>query len=469
MSTTKAAWRLECRELLQLVWPILITQIAQTGMAVTDIIMAGAVSAEDLAAVAMGASLWVPVFLFIISSLTAVTALISRHWGGRRPEQIAHILQQGRWLALILGLAGAILLASSAPLLHWMDVTPAILGDSVHYLQAVAFGVPAAALYQTLRSLSEGTGFSKPVMAVAIIAFLLNIPLNAIFIYGLLGMPALGGVGCGYATACSMWLSLLALRILLRRSGRLPASVWPSGWGHPQASELLNIARLGFPIGAAVFAETSLFSFVTLLIGHMGATVVAAHQIGINFAGLVFMVPLSLGLALTVRVGHALGAERPQHARLVAKLGMIAAVLMAAVNSSLMLLLPEQIASVYSRDPDVQSLAASLLIYAAFYQLADAIQVAAAGTLRGYHDTRATMVITLFAYWVVGLPLGYLLGLTDWVIPAMGVRGLWIGLGAGLGVAAVLLSLRLVSISQPWRHSQDTADHDAVSGCGSLP
>lgn len=460
MPLPRAGWRREYRDLFQLAWPMLITQLAQTGMGVTDVIMAGAVSAEDLAAVAMGASLWVPLFLLIISSLTAVTALIARHWGAGDLPQIAATLQQGRWLALLMGLSMVALLFVAGPLLSWMNVAESIRGDSVAYMQAAALGLPAAALYQTLRALSEGTGSSRPIMFIALTAFLLNIPLNAAFIHGWLGLPAMGGVGCGYATACSMWFSLAALHQLLRRSQRLPPVVWPAGWGRPQAAPLLRIARLGLPIGAAVFAEASIFGVVTLLIGHMGAIAVASHQIATSFSSLTFMIPLSLGLALTVRVSQALGAGHPLRARLIVKLGLIVAVAVATFNIGVMVLMPDTIVAIYSGDAEVRELAAALLIYAAFYQLADAIQVAAAGSLRGYHDTRATMLITLFAYWGVGLPLGYALGLTDWIIPSLGVRGLWVGLGAGLTIAAVLLGMRLYRISA--RHIPDRLDRAAI-------
>lgn len=462
MPVSHPSWRTEYRELLRLSWPILITQLAHTGMAVTDTVMAGAVSARDLAAVALGASLWVPLFLFTISSLTAVTALIARAWGARDMPQIALMLQQGRWLALLLGLTGSMLLLSAEPLLKWMKVAESIRGDSAAYLHAVAAGLPAAALYQTLRALSEGTGSSKPVMAIALMGFAINIPLNAILIYGWLGLPALGGVGCGYATASIMWINMLAMGWLLQRSRRLPPAVWPNGWGRPLNAPLQRIARLGLPIGAAVFAEASIFAVVTLLIGHMGAVVVASHQIASSFSSVTFMVPLSLGLGLTVRTSQALGAEQPQRARLIVVLGLVMAAGVAVLNTGIMVLAPDSIVAIYSRDDAVQSLAATLLVYAAFYQLADAVQVAAAGSLRGYHDTRATMVITLFAYWGVGLPLGYALGLQDWIVPAMGVRGLWVGLGAGLTMAALLLGWRLYRISTGALSTPDSSGRAAA-------
>lgn len=255
---------------------------------------------------------------------------------------------------------------------------------------------------------------------------------------------------------------MLAMGWLLQRSRRLPPAVWPNGWGRPLNAPLQRIARLGLPIGAAVFAEASIFAVVTLLIGHMGAVVVASHQIASSFSSVTFMVPLSLGLGLTVRTSQALGAEQPQRARLIVVLGLVMAAGVAVLNTGIMVLAPDSIVAIYSRDDAVQSLAATLLVYAAFYQLADAVQVAAAGSLRGYHDTRATMVITLFAYWGVGLPLGYALGLQDWIVPAMGVRGLWVGLGAGLTMAALLLGWRLYRISTGALSTPDSSGRAAA-------
>src|SRR5690625_6218615 len=166
---------------------------------------------------------------------------------------------------------------------------------------------------------------------------------------------------------------------VLRRSPRLPRAVWPTGWGRPRRVPLTRIVGLGLPIGAAVVADASIFALVTLLIGNMGAAVVASHQVATSFSSVTFMIPLSLGLGLTVRVGHALGAGQPARARVVVALGLALAMGIALFNTSLMVLTPGPIVALYSSDEAVRSLAATLLVYAAVYQLADAIQVGAAG------------------------------------------------------------------------------------------
>ncbi|MNQ83948.1 Multidrug resistance protein NorM [compost metagenome] len=211
----------------------------------------------------------------------------------------------------------------------------------------------------------------------------------------------------------------------------------------PQWAVIKRLLGIGLPIGIAVFAESSIFAVIALLIGSLGATVVAGHQIALNVSSLVFMIPYSLGMAVTVRVGQALGRNQPRQARFAAGVGMATALGYACFSASLMLLTREQIATIYTADSTVIQIAAMLIVYSALFQFSDAIQVTAAGALRGYQDTRVTMILTLFAYWGIGLPVGYILGLTDWFGAASGPSGLWRGLIVGLTCAALMLSVRL--------------------------
>jgi MATE family multidrug resistance protein len=310
-------------------------------------------------------------------------------------------------------------------------------------------GIPAIMGFQVLRALSEGSGNSRAVMIIQIIALLVNLPLNYIFIHGLLGAPKLGGAGCGWATGCVMWLQLLLLAALTRPRWRaLLAHPVLAGKRGPQLPLLKQLLLLGAPIGGAMFAETSIFSGAALLVGRLGAVPLAAHQIALNYSAMMFMVPMSLGLALTVKIGHALGSNEAARARRIAGFGGMISIVFALCSAAIMLIFPYQIASAYTGDEAVRLLTVQILAYSASFQLFDGLQVTAVGSLRGYHDTRITMAITLIAYWGVGLPLGYMLGLTDLITPARGVLGLWMGLIAGLAVAALLLNWRLVAISR---------------------
>ena len=435
--------RTELRTLLALATPIIIAQLAHTAMGFVDTLMAGRVSPHDLAAVALGNSIWVPVFLLMTGILLATTAKVAQRFGAGQQAEIGPLVRQALWLALVVGCAAAALLWNVEFVFQLMDINPELIGPSMGYLRAVACGFPAVALYHVLRCFSDGLSHTRPSMVLGLLGLLLNIPANYIFIYGKFGLPAMGGVGCGWATALVMVFMLLGMLWWVKWAPFYKPSQLFSRFDWPQWAVIRRLLKIGVPMGIAVFAEVSLFSVIALLIGGLGASVVAGHQIALNFTSMVFMIPYSLGMAATVRVGQALGRGEPRQARFAAGVSMAAALGYACLSASAMLLLREQIAQIYSPDPTVIAIAASLIVLAALFQFSDAIQVTAAGALRGYQDTRMTMLLTLFAYWGIGLPVGYALGLSSLFGEPSGPRGLWQGLIVGLTCAAIMLAIRL--------------------------
>lgn len=434
----------EVRALLALALPIIVSQVATTAMGFVDAVMAGRVGPRDLAAVALGNSIWVPVFLLMSGILLATTPKVAQRFGADTHSDIGPIVRQALWLAVMTGLCAAFVLIGAEPLLHVMNVAPDLIEPCMGYLHGIASGMPAVGLYCVLRNFSDGLGKTRPSMVLGLCGLALNIPLNYIFIYGHFGVPAMGGVGCGWATAIVMWFMALGMVVWTFRGTIYQSSEVYSRFEWPQWAVIKRLLNVGLPIGIAVFAESSIFAVIALLIGSLGATVVAGHQIALNFSSLVFMIPYSLGMAITVRVGQALGRGQPREARFVAGAGMGTALVWACISASLIVLLRGQITTVYTADPKVIEVASMLLMFAALYQFSDVIQVTAAGALRGYQDTRVTMILTLFAYWGIGLPVGYALGLTDWLGQANGPSGLWQGLIVGLTCAALMLGLRLM-------------------------
>jgi MATE family multidrug resistance protein len=433
----------EFYSLLKLATPIIIAQLANTSMGFVDTVMAGRVSPRDLAAVALGNSIWVPVFLLMTGILLATTPKVAQRFGAGKQESIGPLVRQALWLALAVGGSAAALLWNAEIILTQMNVDPGLIEPAMGYLRGVAFGFPAVALYHVLRCFSDGLGHTRPSMVIGLCGLALNIPLNYILIYGKLGMPAMGGVGCGWATGLVMIGMFLCMLWWVKWAPFYKPSKVFSGFEWPQWPVLKRLLSVGLPIGIAVFAESSIFAVIALLIGGLGATVVAGHQIALNFSSMVFMIPYSLGMAATVRVGQALGRGEPREARFAAGVSMAAALGYACLSASLMLLLREQIAQIYTPDRAVIAVATTLLVYSALFQFSDAIQVTAAGALRGYQDTRVTMILTLFAYWGIGLPVGYILGLTDWFGEPSGPSGLWQGLVVGLTCAGGMLAVRL--------------------------
>ena len=441
-------FRKEFSALLTLALPILGTQLAQTGNAFVDTVMAGSVGAVDLAAVAVGASAWVPVYLFMTGVLMAGTPVLSRHVGSSQMQRVNPIAQQLLYLALLLGTAGFFLLRSLDPLLEVMDVDPELLPKVSAYLRALSWGMPAAALVIALRAYTEALSNPRPVLLISIAGLALNIPANYIFIYGKLGVPAMGGVGCGWATTLVLWFMASALGgyIALHKSYQSVRLNLRQRYFEPKT--IAYLTRLGLPVGLSIFFEISIFTVIALLISQLGAEVVAGHQIALNFTGLLFMVPLSFALAATVRVGLARGQGDPAAIQLAVRTAMIVTLVIGVMAGLGLLAARSWIPKIYTDNEMVIALTTQLLLFAAIYQVSDALQVAAAGCLRGFEDTTIPMVMTLIAYWGVGLPLGYMLGLTDILRPAMGPAGFWIGLVAGLTAAAVLLLMRLY---QQWR------------------
>lgn len=444
-SNSKAI-RKELLSLILLALPIATGQIAQTANGFVDTLMAGAVSPTDLAAVAIGSSIWVPVFLFMTGILIATTPTVAQLYGAKELSEIPPTVRQSLWLSLFIGILGMIAVRYAYLLLPLMDVDPALYPLTQGYLEGVSWGMPPVALYIVLRSFSEGMSHTKPMMLTSIMGLMINIPTNYILIFGKLGFPAMGGVGCGWSTAFVMWMMLIAMAIYVHKGKPFQLTPLFAKLEPPQVIPQLNILKVGLPIGFTIFFEVSIFSIIALLIGSLGADVVAGHQIAFNFASLTFMLPLSLAMALTIRVGQGIGSNNIHNTRFTCLVGIALTVMIAIGLSCFMTFGNHWIASIYTNDEQVRELAATLLLFAAVFQISDGLQAASSGALRGFKDTKIPMYFTLIAYWGMGLPLGYLLGMTDWFTSAMGAKGFWIGLVVGLTTAAVLLNSRLFYI-----------------------
>lgn len=436
----------EIRTLLKLTAPILATQLAQIGMGTVDTIMSGHVSTIDLAAVAIGTSIWLPIWLFLAGILVALSPITARLSAAAQTEKLPHLLAAALWMGIVFGLLAAVILASSRLILPLLISDTSTAQIAADYLTMIAFGMPSAGVFLAYRFYAEALNQASHVTRIMLVGLVLNIPINWIFIEGLFGIPALGGVGCGVGSSLVFTGMAIAMAMNTRRHRLLDAfSLWPSVWS-PQWQRVTELVKIGLPIGLAIFFEVSLFSVIALFLTVLGPTIVAGHQVALNVSSLTFMVPLSLGMALTVRVGHHIGRHDVAFAQRLSWFGVKINLALAVVNATLIVALAHWIASLYSPDPEVVSIASALLIFAAIFQLSDAVQIAAAGALRAYQDTLAVMLITFVSYWVLGLGLGYYLAFR-WPEP-MGAAGFWIGLIIGLTSAALALSWRLRHVSR---------------------
>lgn len=423
--------------------PILIAQIAQMANGVIDTIMAGHASAEDLAGVGIGSSLWMPLFLFFMGMLGALQPIISGYNGARTPEKIMPATWQGLYIAAVGAIIMILLLTNVHPVLEGLKLEANTARITQGYLNAFAWGIPALLLMTALRGLTDGLGHTRVIMAFSVLSTLINLPMNYIFIYGKLGLPAMGGIGCGWATSISNGVAAIALLIYLNRSQLYKKFHLIADWAKPDSRLIRYILSIGIPIGFTIFVEASVFSVIALFLAPLGPIVVAGHQIALNVVSLLFMLPLSIGMALTLRVSFLIGAGAPDTARLISRSSLILASATALVFAILLFVFSQGIATLYTSDVDVQAVTIRLLMFAAIFQVADVIQVTCISALRGYKDTSIPLLIMLFSFWGVGLPLGYILTFTDVIAPAMGAAGFWIGLTGGLASASVLLGWRL--------------------------
>jgi MATE family multidrug resistance protein len=435
---------IEARQLLALAIPVILAQVAQTAMGFVDTVMAGGYSATDMAAVAIGTSIWLPAILFGHGLLLALTPVVAQLNGSGRRERIAHQIRQGFWLAGMVSVLIMVVLWNAGYIIGSMhNIDPLLAEKAVGYLRALLWGAPGYLFFQVARNQCEGLAKTKPGMVMGFIGLLVNIPVNYIFIYGHFGMPELGGVGCGVATAAVYWVMFFSMISFVRKARSMRDIRSPAGFTPPDWNVVKRLVQLGLPIALALFFEVTLFAVVALLVSPLGIVDVAGHQIALNFSSLMFVLPMSLAAAVTIRVGFRLGQGSTLDAQTAARTGIAVGVCMAMCTALFTVTLREHIALLYNDNPAVVALAAHLMLLAAVYQISDSIQVIGSGVLRGYKDTRSIFFITFIAYWVLGLPSGYVLALTDLVVEPMGPAGFWIGFIIGLTSAAIMMMLRM--------------------------
>ena len=456
--SSPTSFRQEARALLALGVPIVLSQIAQVAMGLLDTVMSGHAGAFEQAVVGLGVALWIPVFIGLMSVVQAVSPIIAHHFGAGDHEAVARDAREGIWLALVAGLVPLLLVPLAPPLLVALRIDPALAQRTGVFLWGIVLGLPAALVYRSLTFYSSSINQTRPVMVLAWIGLAVNAFLNWVLIYGHLGAPAMGGAGCGWATGIGMWVALAALAAWTARAPAYqPYYLW-RGWRGPAWEAQKRLLKLGLPMGGAGVAEVAAFCSVAVLVGRFGDAQIAANQIALNFSALIFMFPMGISAAITVRVGHALGAGDARSARHSAWSGVGVGLVFATLAMLPIIALRHPAAALYSSDPAVQALAADLLLFAAFWQLFDATQVCAIGGLRGYKVTVLPMVLMICAFWGLGVPVGVWLG---WY-GALGsgplkVYGFWAGLVLGLVTVSLGLAagLRRVADAAVRRASAD--------------
>ncbi|WP_037587253.1 MATE family efflux transporter [Stenoxybacter acetivorans] len=426
----------ESGELLRLAVPILIAQAASVGTGVVDTVMAGHAGAEDLAAVALGSNVFITLYVMFMGVMTALNPILAQLYGANQIRAIGEYGRQGLWFGLFLGVFGMCALwLIIAPLQQYLNLGSYTDHTFGRFLFWVSLGFPAAMLHRTFYAYASSLNKPKLIMLVSLAALLLNIPLNYVFVYGKLGFPAMGGAGCGLATALCFWFNALALGIYVSRHDYFAQFGLFSRFELPQWVKQWQILKLGIPIGLSFFLEVSLFTFIGILVARFGVLPVAAQQVVINITSLIYMLPLSIGTALAVRVAQAVGMGKLRRARYVSGVGLSLGLIGTCITATLLLLLREQWLSLYTSDKAVIAIGMTLLLFSAVCQFSDGTQTIASYALRGYKLTKIPMFIHAITFWGFGLGLGSLLGLGfGW-----GLYGFWTALVISLLCAAIAL------------------------------
>lgn len=442
-SADRPRFRSEVGKTARLAGPLAAGHLSSGLVSFVDAFIAGHHGTATLAAVSVGTALfWLPM-LAPMGTLMALPPAVSQLDGAGRRSEIGPLFRQALWLAAGLGLLLFLLLTLAPLLLQPMGITPEIVPAVTAFLSAVRWGIPAFTLYLCMRYLSDGLHWSLPTMLLGFGGLCVLAPAAYVLTNGLFGLPELGAEGIGLATSLMFWLQALGFALYLARSTRFADLCLFAQWNWPRWHTQRDLLRTGLPIGITITMEGGLFAVTALLIGRLGEVQVAAHQVALNVASMCFMLPFGIAEATTVRVGHAFGRSDRDGLRRAAFAGF-ALMLCTQTASALLLLFGHgAVASLYSADPAVIALGGALLLYAALFQFPDGVQVVSAGALRGLKDTRVPMWLAVLAYWGVGMPIGAGLGLgLGW-----GPSGMWLGLTAGLTMAAFLLARRFLRSS----------------------
>ncbi|MHC5004769.1 MAG: MATE family efflux transporter [Planctomycetota bacterium] len=434
MLPPRRPWLEEIRRQLRLAVPVTVVQLGQMAMGVVDVVMVGHFEARDLAALAIGHAWGFAAMAFALGLLLGLDPLVSHALGAEDEPAVARNVQRGLVLALLVSVPTAGLMALAAPVMRLVGVNSELVPLAEQYVMTLLPSLPAYYGFMVLRTPLQAMGRMRPVVLATLLGNVLNVALNWALIYGHLGAPPLGAVGCGWATTACRWLMIAALLVL---AWPLLAPSFGRVGGTLALRPVLRIIRIGAPIGGQVALEIGGFATVALLMGRLGTTQAGAHQVAINLASLSFMFPFAISIAASVRVGLEVGAGRSDGARRAARVALIGTVAIMTFFALVFLVAPGPLARLYSDDAEVTALAAGLIRLAAAFQIFDGLQIVGTGVLRGAGETRAPMIVHLVGFWFLGIPLGAALAFAT----PLGPRGLWVGLIAGLGAVALVLLL----------------------------
>lgn len=432
------------KENFYLAYPVVLSQLGHILVSVADSIMVGRLGTVPLAAASLGNSIFTIVLVFGLGLSYSITPLVAAANGRKKTKRISLLLING---LVVTSLTGVLLFLFSyqlSPLLFYLDQPAEVVKLTIPYLNLLFLSMVPLMVFQGYKQFAEGLSLTRPAMYLSIFANVLNVAGNYLLIFGKLGMPALGMNGAAIATLVSRIVMAASMAWFIHSSALLRP--YRLRWKKKFLSltHMRRILRLGFPISVQMIFEMGAFSFSAIMIGWLGAKELAAHQIAINVASLTYMMASGIGAAATIRVGNLFGQGKMAEMRAAGLSSLVMAIVFMTTTGLILVLANNAIPRFYIQDPQVVELAAGLLIIAAIFQVSDGVQVVGLGCLRGLEDVKIPSMVSLLAYWVAGLPIGYILCFQY----GFGVNGIWTGLLIGLTIAALLLYIRFQKLSR---------------------
>jgi len=441
------SYREHFRRNITLAYPVVLSQLGQVMVAVVDSAMVGQTGSIPLAAASLANSITFIMIAFAIGISYAITPLIAAADGQNRTREISEILRHGLVLNVFAGLMIFMMIAAGSGLLNYMGQDPEVVKLAIPYMGIIAFSIVPLMVFQTFRQFTEGLSQTRQAMVITIASNLLNILLNYLLIFGKWGFPALGLNGAGWATLISRVVMAVAMFIFVANASRFASYVKKLHFKRMYRERFNRLLGLGIPSGMQFLFEVSAFSLAAVMVGWLGAEALAAHQIGISLASITFMMASGVSAASTIRIGNQLGRKDIPTLRVAGFSNFLLIVAFMAVSGVLFIVFRDFLPTLFIADADVIATASGLLIIAAFFQIFDGVQVVSLGILRGLQDVKVPTLATFIAYWIIGLPVGYLLAFHyDY-----GIKGVWYGLSLGLGVTAITMFYRFDQLTRKLR------------------
>lgn len=438
---------------LQLAWPAVLGQLAQVVLQFTDYIMLGQLEGNTaFSAATIANNIFILILVFGIGLIGSIGPLVAEAHGNKNPGLCGKYLRQGLWVAVFISGVLTLLTLGMAALIPYMNQPAESVQPAQEYLNLLAWSIFPVMIMMVYKQFTEGLSFMKPGMALGVFVVGLNIFLNYLLIFGKWGFPQMGIMGAGWATLISRYaggIGLIFLVIALKHFRVYRP--WPD-FKEFDFEVITRIVKVGAPIGFQYLFEVSAFGVSAMIAGSISITGQVAHQIALNLATVSYMVSTGIATAAAIRVGNAKGMGRKAHMRKSGFAAIWIGIIWMALASVVLIIFRKDFPPLFKDDPEVVALATSLIIFAAIFQVSDGVQAVALGALRGLSDVFIPFLITLIAYWVIGIPLGYLLSITF----EMGVIGLWIGFAVALSCSALFLSLRFAQKTRVQKNEDPT-------------